>query len=71
MSLSRLKLVRMHRGLTSGDLARKANVGVAVLSRIENDRVEPRQTTKQKLAGALGVDESWLFGKGGNHGRRL
>ncbi len=58
----RLQTARDRRVWTQEDLAREAGVPVVTISRIENDRYEerPRQSTIQKLAGALKVDPAWL-----------
>jgi len=51
----KVKRLRDERALTQGELADKAGLTVAALSRIE-------PTTRRKLAEALGVDPSELIG---------
>jgi transcriptional regulator with XRE-family HTH domain len=51
-------LLRRHmerKGMTIVDLARRSGVGVATISRIINGHYEPRQSTREKIAAALGV----------------
>lgn len=57
----RVKQVRLRKVLTQEDLAKLSGVSEVQLSRIENGHVEVRQSTVRKLAGALGVDPSWLM----------
>jgi len=45
------------------ELARRANVGVATLSRIESGEANPRLSTLLQLAEALGVFVGDLFEK--------
>jgi transcriptional regulator with XRE-family HTH domain len=58
----KVKRLRDRRALTQGELADKAGLTVAALSRIERNNAEPRPTTRRKLAEALGVDPSELIG---------
>ncbi len=58
----KVKRLRDERALTQGELAEKAGLTVAALSRIERNNAEPRPTTRRKLAEALGVDLSELIG---------
>ena len=58
----KVKRLRDERALTQGELADKAGLTVAALSRIERNNAEPRPTTRRKLAEALGVDPSQLIG---------
>ncbi len=58
----KVKRLRDERALTQGELAEKAGLTVAALSRIERNNAEPRPTTRRKLAEALGVDPSELIG---------
>ncbi len=58
-----VKTVRERALLNQEELAEKAGIGTATLSRIENDRVEPHFRTIRKLAKALGVDPSELLPK--------
>jgi transcriptional regulator with XRE-family HTH domain len=58
----KVKRLRDKRALTQGELADKAGLTAAALSRIERNNAEPRPTTRRKLAEALGVDPSELIG---------
>jgi transcriptional regulator with XRE-family HTH domain len=58
----KVKRLRDERALTQAELADKAGLTVAALSRIERNNAEPRPTTRRKLAEALGVDPSELIG---------
>jgi transcriptional regulator with XRE-family HTH domain len=58
----KVKRLRDKRALTQEELAEKAGLTVAALSRIERNNAEPRPTTRRKLAEALGVDPSELIG---------
>ena len=58
----KVKRLRDERALTQSELAEKAGLTVAALSRIERNNAEPRPTTRRKLAEALGVDPSELIG---------
>ncbi|HEV2094719.1 MAG TPA: helix-turn-helix transcriptional regulator [Rubrobacter sp.] len=58
----KVKRLRDERALTQRELADKAGLTVAALSRIERNNAEPRPTTRRKLAEALGVDPSELIG---------
>ena len=57
----KVKRLRDKRALTQEELAAKAGLTVAALSRIERNNAEPRPTTRRKLAKALGVDPSELI----------
>ena len=57
----KVKRLRDKRALTQGELAGKAGLTVAALSRIERNNAEPRPTTRRKLAEALGVNPSELL----------
>jgi len=59
----RIRHLRDARALTQEELAEKAGITVAALSRIERNSAEPRPTTRRKLANALGVDPSELLSK--------
>jgi transcriptional regulator with XRE-family HTH domain len=53
----RLREERRRAGLTQGELAEKAGVGINTVLRIETGGIEePRVSTLRKLAGALGVE---------------
>ena len=51
----RIRRLRDERYLSQAELAMKAGISRAVLSRIENDLAVPIQRTVRKLAGALDV----------------
>ena len=52
----KVKRLRDKRALTQEELAAKAGLTVAALSRIERSNAEPRPTTRRKLADASGGD---------------
>jgi len=56
----KIKHLRDARALTQDELAGRAGITVAALSRIERNNAEPRPTTRRKLAKALGVDPAEL-----------
>ena len=58
-----IRRLRDARALTQEELAEKAGITVAALSRIERNNAEPRPTTRRKLARALGVEPSDLLPK--------
>jgi DNA-binding XRE family transcriptional regulator/mannose-6-phosphate isomerase-like protein (cupin superfamily) len=49
-------------GLTLGDVAKRANLSAAMLSRLENGSVSPSLESLAALTGALGVPLAQLFG---------
>jgi len=57
-----LKRLRTQNALTQAQLARRANVALATVARIERNEVEPHLTNVKKLADALGVHPSVLIG---------
>lgn len=56
-----VKLCRTQRGLTQGELARKASISLSYLSLIERNRRDPTLSTVQALAAALEVPSSILL----------
>lgn len=58
---NRLFNFRKEAGLTQVELARKAGIGRATLSRLENGEHSPRYETLEKIAKALGVKVSSLL----------
>lgn len=60
---TRIRELRLERGLTQRELAERAGVDVTYLSKIENDRLEHAPSIKaiQDLARALEVDELELM----------
>ncbi len=61
--MSRIKLVRLHRGLRQIDLSRRVGVSESYLSKIETGRVAPSDVLLVKLAEALDVDAMKLLGE--------
>jgi transcriptional regulator with XRE-family HTH domain len=59
----RIKQVRLHRKLTSGELATKAGVSAAEISLIESKMRSPKTETLQRIAAALEVTTSYLLGE--------
>jgi transcriptional regulator with XRE-family HTH domain len=60
--LKRLKYWRERRALTQAELAEKAGITTAALSRLENGTAQPRPSTTRKLADALEVEPGVLMG---------
>jgi transcriptional regulator with XRE-family HTH domain len=58
---SQVRNLRSSRGWTQTDLAYRAGMHPAEISRIENGRQEPKAGTLVKLADALGVGVGDLF----------
>jgi transcriptional regulator with XRE-family HTH domain len=56
----KIRRLRDARALTQEELAARAGITVAALSRIERNNAEPRPTTRRKLAHALEVDPAEL-----------
>jgi transcriptional regulator with XRE-family HTH domain len=50
-----VKNVRLSRGLSEGELAKRSGVSLETVSRVENGRHRPREKTVEKLALALDV----------------
>jgi transcriptional regulator with XRE-family HTH domain len=66
----RIGQLRKRKGVSLRELARRAGVGLATLSRIESGEANPRLSTLLQLAEVLGVFVGDLFekpsrGKGG------
>ena len=59
----RIRQLRERKGVSLRELARRADVGVATLSRIESGEANPRLSTLLQLADALGVFVGQLFEK--------
>jgi transcriptional regulator with XRE-family HTH domain len=59
----RIRQLRERKGVSLRELARRAGVGVATLSRIESGEANPRMNTLLQLADALGVFVGHLFEK--------
>jgi transcriptional regulator with XRE-family HTH domain len=56
----KIRRLRDARALTQQELAARAGITAAALSRIERNNAEPRPTTRRKLAQALEVDPAEL-----------
>ena len=52
----KIKEIRLQNGLTQEVLAEKTNISTRTIQRIENNEVDPRAYTLEKIAEALGVD---------------
>jgi transcriptional regulator with XRE-family HTH domain len=63
--LTRLRRIRLSRGLKACELARLADVHPSTLSVTENRRFVPTPATRSRIAAALEVDERRLFGVNG------
>lgn len=61
--LRNLRAVRERRFLSQGDLADRAGLTRATVSRIELGRLQPRFSTVRRLAAALGVEPAELVGE--------
>ena|SRR5712664_595590 len=59
----RIKQVRLHRKLSSGELATNAGVSSAEISLIESKMRRPKTDTLQRIAAALEVTTSYLLGE--------
>ena len=57
----RLKALRQQRGLTQERLAARSRVTRVVIARLETARQDPRLSTLEKLARALGVPVTRLL----------
>ena len=59
---TRMKAVRILRGLSIGELSELSGVGIGTINRIERRQLRPGISTIKKLAGALGVPVDTLLG---------
>jgi len=59
----RVRQLRERKGVSLRELARRADLGVATLSRIESGEANPRLSTLLQLAEVLGVFVGDLFEK--------
>src|SRR5262245_25039453 len=57
----RIRDLRKRKGVSLRELARRAHVGVATLSRIESGEANPRLSTLLQMADVLGVFVGQLF----------
>jgi len=53
--------IRQQRGMTQGEVGRRAKLAPSYLSRIENGHVQPTAATLTRVAGALRVPPSAIF----------
>lgn len=58
--------LRQERTMTTGDLAARAGISTAMISRIENGLVSPSLSTLQALSDAMSVSVMALFSNSGN-----
>lgn len=62
MSVSKAVLrIRKEKGMTQGEVGRRAGLAASYVSRIENGRIQPTMTTLGRLAEALEVPVSSIF----------
>jgi transcriptional regulator with XRE-family HTH domain len=59
----RIRHARMTRGLRLREVAAKADCSESLLSKIENDKVEPSLSVLHRIAGALNITVGELFAK--------
>jgi transcriptional regulator with XRE-family HTH domain len=55
-----IRLLRLEAGLSQEELALKAKITSAEVSRLENGKRNPKWETMERLADALGVPTWWL-----------
>ena len=56
-----IKCARLVKGLTVGELAKRASLGISTVSQIESGAKSPSLATFMKIAEALGYKASQLF----------
>lgn len=56
-----IKMCRTRRGVSQGDLARRADCSVSYLSMLENNQRDPTLSTLKKISEALNVPVGILF----------
>lgn len=56
-----LKEVRLQKGLTQAELAKKANINSNYYAKIERAEVTPAISTFEKIVKALGIKSSEIF----------
>lgn len=61
--LTQLRIFRMSKEIKLIELAKKTGLSVSFLSRIEMGQNKGSPQTRRKIAKALGVSETILFGK--------
>jgi transcriptional regulator with XRE-family HTH domain len=62
-TLTRLRLVRLHKALSQAELADRAQVARTTIIRLEQGNPNVNPSTLRKLARALGVKPADLFGE--------
>ena len=67
--MTKLKILRLVKGITQGELARNVGISRPWLSSIECGWSRPSEAVAERIAQALGVEERWLFEKVGTDGR--
>jgi transcriptional regulator with XRE-family HTH domain len=63
--LTRIRRIRLSKGLKACELARVAGIHASTLSLMENKRFAPTPTVRSRIATVLGVDERRLFSGNG------
>lgn len=58
---NKVKLMRLVKGLSQIELARKSRLSKGTLSLIERGLVDPKPESRTALAVALECDQEWLF----------
>jgi transcriptional regulator with XRE-family HTH domain len=59
--LNRLRALRLERGLSQTELARRTGIGRPGLWRIETGRARPTKASRSLIAAALELDEARIF----------
>ena len=65
MGLTRIKMVRLQRGLRQYDVARRAGIAESYMSKIETGRVKPCPELLARIAAVLDVAPETLRERGG------
>lgn len=60
--VTKLRIIRIKRGLTQREVARALGINPVVLSKIENYWLRPNKSQMAKLADYFQVEEKELFG---------
>lgn len=60
--LTQLKIFRLSRGLKLGTIAKQSGISASFLSRIETGKLKGSKETRRKIAKALDISETILFG---------
>ncbi len=59
--MTKLKLLRLIKGIKQAELAKRLNISRPYLSLIENDWSRPSEEIAERIARALEVEKNWLF----------